>query len=234
MNVFALIPAYNEADLIGQTLAAVQSIPSITKVIVIDDGSTDGTDKIVKRQGIRLIRSNQNQGKGAALQAGAEAIRNYDFDAVLLLDADLGISASEAEYLLGPLEDDLADMIIGVLPKPAEPGGFGVVRNLARKAIRDLGGGYSAEAPLSGQRALNWKCFQAVLPFSAGYGVEVGMTITALKKNLRVYEVMVNMHHRETSRDLPGFIHRGRQYLDVHHTIHQLTKEPFFDTKDSK
>jgi hypothetical protein len=150
---------------------------------------------------------------------------NSSFDAVLLLDADLGETAREAEYLLGPIISGLADMTIGILPKPPGSGGFGVVKDLARSAIRDLGGGYDAQAPLSGQRALTRECLQAVLPFAEGYGVEVALTIRALKQNLRIFEVLVNMQHRATGKDLPGFIHRAKQYLDVHKTIKHLTRE---------
>jgi hypothetical protein len=143
-------------------------------------------------------------------------------DIVLLLDGDLGASAREAESLLGPVIDGLADMTIGVLPKPPGSGGFGVVNDLARGAIRDWGGGYDAQAPLRGQRALTWECLQAVLPFAEGYGVEVALTIRALQQDFRVLEVMVDMQHRATGRDLPGFLHRARQYLDVRRTLKQL------------
>jgi glycosyltransferase involved in cell wall biosynthesis len=145
-------------------------------------------------------------------------------DIVLLLDGDLGDSAREAQALLHPVVDGLADMTIGILPKPPGSGGFGVVKNLARSAIRDWGGGYDAQAPLSGQRALTWECLQAVLPFAEGYGVEVALTIRALQQDYRVFEVMVDMRHRATGRDIPGFLHRARQYLDVRRTITHLTK----------
>ncbi|MDR3037148.1 MAG: glycosyltransferase family 2 protein [Coriobacteriales bacterium] len=146
-------------------------------------------------------------------------------DIVLLLDGDLGSSASEAQALLYPVLDGLADMTIGVLPKPPGSGGFGVVKDLARSAIRDWGGGYDAQAPLSGQRALSWECLQAVLPFAEGYGVEVALSIRALQADFRLLEVRVDMQHRVTGRDLAGFIHRGRQYLDVYRTIQRLEQQ---------
>ena len=223
MRTIALIPAYQEEAFVGQAVTAVLAIPGITQVVVIDDGSKDATGKTAQQAGAQVIRHHKNQGKGAALQSGADKILHQDFDTVLLLDADLGDTARQAELLLGPLEDNLADMTIGVLPKPVRAGGFGVVKDLARSAIRDLGGGYDAQAPLSGQRALTRNCLKAVLPFAQGYGVEVALTIKALKQNLRIYEVMVDMHHRETGRDLPGYLHRAKQYLDVQRTIHHLT-----------
>ena len=227
MTAVVLIPAYNEEKTIGTTLEAVFLIADVAQVIVIDDGSADATGDIARKAGATVIRNDKNLGKGAALQLGVEKLTAEAvlFDIILLLDADLGSSAREAERLLGPVKRGLADMTVGILPKVPGSGGFGVVRDLARRAIREHGGGYDAQAPLSGQRALTRECLQAVLPFAEGFGVEVAMTIKALKQNLRVFEMMVDMQHRTTGKNLPGFIHRGKQYLDVHHTIRQLTKE---------
>ncbi|MDR3037527.1 MAG: glycosyltransferase family 2 protein [Coriobacteriales bacterium] len=250
MSVIALIPAYNEASTIGATVKAIRAIPEVTGVLVIDDGSRDATAQLARDAGAEVIRNAKNRGKGAALQHGVEHLggRGSDDgdggsrthaatsahppaqpaahpDIVLLLDGDLGTSASEAQALLYPVLDGLADMTIGVLPKPPGSGGFGVVKDLARSAIRDWGGGYDAQAPLSGQRALSWECLQAVLPFAEGYGVEVALSIRALQADFRLLEVRVDMQHRATGRDLAGFIHRGRQYLDVYRTIQRLERQ---------
>ena len=227
MTVVVLMPAYNEEKTISTTLEGVFLIPEVNHVVVIDDGSADATADIARKAGATVVRSDKNRGKGAALQLGVEklAAESFEFDIIMFLDADLGSSAREAGHLPGPVMRGLADMTVGILPKVPGSGGFGVVRDLARSAIREHGGGYDAQAPLSGQRALNRECLQAVLPFADGYGVEVAMTIKALKRNMRVFEMMVDMQHRTTGKDLPGFIHRGKQYLDVHRTIRQLTRE---------
>jgi hypothetical protein len=228
MNIAALIPAYNEADTIAATVGAVCGLSDAPRVLVIDDGSKDGTATAARQAGAEVLRLERNGGKGAALQRGVEELeRGLEAthpDIVLLLDGDLGDSAREAGTLLVPVAEGLADMTVGVLPKPPGSGGFGVVLNLARGAIRDWGGGYDSLAPLSGQRALSWECLMAVLPFAEGYGVEVALTIRALQQNYRVFEVMVDMSHRATGRDLSGFRHRARQYLDVRRTITKLAK----------
>jgi glycosyltransferase involved in cell wall biosynthesis len=218
------VPAFNEAATITATVEAIRAIPEVTRVLVIDDGSKDDTARLAKQAGADVVRRDKNGGKGAALQHGFATLTAPYPEIVLLLDGDLGDSAREAQSLLHPVIDGLADMTIGVLPKPPGSGGFGVVKDLARGAIRDWGGGYDAQAPLSGQRALRWDCLQAVLPFAEGYGVEVALTIRALQQHYRVLEVMVNMRHRDSGRDIPGFLHRARQYLDVHRTIKQLKR----------
>ncbi len=106
-------------------------------------------------------------------------------------------------------------MAIATFPPPAGKAGFGLVKNLARWGIGRLGGEFEASAPLSGQRALTRACLATVRPFSAGYGVEVGLTVRALRAGFRLVEVPTTMSHAATGRDLQGFIHRGRQLVHV-------------------
>jgi hypothetical protein len=65
--------------------------------------------------------------------------------------------------------------------------------------------------PLSGQRAVRWEALPALLPFAPGFGVEVAMTIDALRAGLRVVEVEVDLRHNATGKDLPGLLRRARQ-----------------------
>jgi hypothetical protein len=65
--------------------------------------------------------------------------------------------------------------------------------------------------PLSGQRAVRWEALPALLPFAPGFGVEVAMTIDALRAGLRVVEVEVDLRHNATGKDLSGLLHRARQ-----------------------
>lgn len=214
MRTIALIPAHNEERRIAATVRAAGTIAGVTHVMVIDDGSTDATARLAEEAGARVIRLPDNRGKGAALEAGAKSIA--DADAVLLLDADLGQTAEQGALLLAPVLAGDADMTVATFPPAEGKAGFGLVVNLARWGIRRLGGsGFEARAPLSGQRAMTAECLAAVRPFSDGYGAEVGLTIRALRAGLRVAEVDTTMTHAATGRDLAGFVHRGRQFVDV-------------------
>jgi glycosyltransferase involved in cell wall biosynthesis len=214
VNVIALIPAYNEAARIGATVRAVRTIKGVSTVLVIDDGSADETTALAREAGAEVLALVRNAGKGAALAAGLEHIR-ADVDVVMLLDADLEESAAQAVTLLEPVISGEADMTIATFPRPAGKAGFGLVMRLARWGIRRLGGDFDARAPVSGQRALNRRAIETVLPIAAGYGVEVALTIRALRAGLRLAEVPTTMRHAATSRDLAGFVHRGRQFVDV-------------------
>jgi hypothetical protein len=70
-------------------------------------------------------------------------------------------------------------------------------------------------SPLSGQRALTRDAWRRIGRLDDGFALEMGMDLDALQMGLRVMEVALSMRHRETGRDLAGFLHRARQYLDV-------------------
>ncbi|MBI2842452.1 MAG: glycosyltransferase [Armatimonadetes bacterium] len=207
-----LIPAYNEAGRIADTIGAARQIPGVGEVIVIDDGSTDRTfDEAYTAGADRVVQMFKNSGKGAALHAGMTVT---SADVLLLLDGDLGASASAAASLLGPVLADEADMTIGVLPASGRPGGLGFAVGLARWGIKRFTG-RSMMAPLSGQRALKREIIDRMGGFDPGFGVETGLTIDALRMGYRVEEIPVDLSHRATGRDLGGFLHRGRQFIDI-------------------
>jgi glycosyltransferase involved in cell wall biosynthesis len=225
MTVIALIPAHDEAQRIVATVTATASIAGVDRVLVIDDGSGDDTAARAEAAGAEVLRLGRNAGKGAALDAGLALVR-AEADIVLLLDGDLGESASEGERLLGPVVRGEADMTVAAFPRPTGKAGFGLVKGLARAGIRLLGGrGFEPTAPLSGQRALDRDALEAVTPFAFGYGVEVALTVRALRSGLRVLEVPTQMSHAATGRDAAGFLHRGRQFAHVARAIVALAFE---------
>lgn len=210
-NVSVLIPAYNEADKISDTVAASFGLPGVTQVVVVDDGSTDDTAERAKAAGAEVKRVTPNQGKGNALNQGARVVSG---EIVVLLDGDLGATAAEAGKLIVPIMDQEADMTVAKITSSKKSGGFGLVRGLARKGVRFLTGN-DFNCTLSGQRAMSREALIGLLPFSAGYGVEVGMTVKALNRGFSLLEVPVAMKHSETGKDLKGFIHRGKQFIHI-------------------
>jgi len=209
--VSILIPAFNEAGTIGETVRAALAVPEIMEVVVVDDASTDLTPRIARKAGARVLTLQQNAGKGNALNKGAALIRG---DIVVLLDGALGDTAAEARKLVLPVLKNQADMTIARFPPPRRKGGLGIVKGLARRGIK-IFTGLDVSSPLSGQRAMTRKVMNALMPFASGYGVEVGLTIKAARMGFRVQEVPVTMSHNETGRDIKGFLHRGRQFIHV-------------------
>ena len=216
-----LVPAYNEAARIGPTLRALQRIPSVVEIVVVDDGSTDDTSREARLAGACCITLPRNVGKGDALNIGVALIRQRIVDGLLglpdvllLADADLEASASHLDILTGSLGEMKADIAIATLPPQQGSAGFGVARGLASSGLRHLAGRVM-EQPLSGQRALRWIVLPSVLPFAPDFGIEVDMTLAASAAGLNIVEVEVPLSHRATRRDLSGILHRARQAFDI-------------------
>ncbi|GAX91899.1 glycosyltransferase family 2 protein [Effusibacillus lacus] len=210
MRVGVIIPAYNEAERIGATIQAVQSLPEVNEVLVVDDGSTDDTTSESLRAGARVVWHQRNYGKGQALRTGFQSIQS---DIVVVVDADMGEGACEIRKLIQPVMEGVSDLTIAAFPPPEGKNGFGLVKGLAVWGIRRLTG-FVASSPLSGQRAFRKEIISR-LSLSDGYGAEVAMTIDVLRAGFRVSEVPVAMYNREYGRTLRGFLHRGRQFVHV-------------------
>jgi glucosyl-3-phosphoglycerate synthase len=210
--ISVLIPAYNEAERIGDTLAAVRSFAAemhIREIIVVDDGSTDDTTARAQAAGADVVFRQHNSGKGAALN---RALSLAQGDILLLLDADLGATASEAVRLLGPVVSGAADMSIATFPRTtSKGGGVGLVVRLARWGIARLTG-QKMQAPLSGQRAVRRQVLEETGGFAEGWGVEVALTVNALWNGYRVVEIPTQMSHRVTGRSPAAILHRAQQF----------------------
>jgi len=220
-QVAVVIPAYNEADLVGDTVAAAATLPDADLVVVVDDGSRDATARVAEQAGASLLRHARNRGKAAAMETGAEAIRLLDQREprefprhLLFLDADLGVTAAEAGPLITPVATGEADVTIAVFATRVKLGGHGLVVGLSAAGIRRATGWTPAQ-PLNGQRCLSRAAFDAARPLARGFGVETAMTIDLKRKGLRVTEVEVPLAHRATGADLRAQLHRARQFADV-------------------
>lgn len=215
--ISVLIPAYNEANRIGQTLERVhQSLQGENfEVIVVDDGSRDATTEMATIGGARVLTLATNQGKGRAMNQG---VKMASGDILLLLDADLGESAGLIEGLVQPIVREEADLTIARFPQAKRKGGFGLVKGLAHHGLY-LCTGNRYYSPISGQRALRRQVLEAIGEFKPGWGMEVAMTIDAHHSGFRILEVPLEMSHRETGRNWSGFVHRGEQFRDIFFAI---------------
>ncbi|MHC5209696.1 MAG: glycosyltransferase family 2 protein [Planctomycetota bacterium] len=116
MKLSIVVPVYNERDTVRTILGRVLATPHDKEVILVDDGSTDGTREVLKEIEdeknplVRVIFHEVNQGKGAALATGFAAVSG---DIVLIQDADLEYTPEDYPALIKPIEDGLADVVFG-------------------------------------------------------------------------------------------------------------------------
>jgi glycosyltransferase involved in cell wall biosynthesis len=114
MRACALIPAFNEAPYIAKVIAGTRR--HIDKIIVIDDGSSDGTAEVARAAGAICLVSQTHCGKGSALRAGISFARTQDFTHVITLDGDGQHLPDDIPVMLGAGQETGADLVIGARP----------------------------------------------------------------------------------------------------------------------
>jgi glycosyltransferase involved in cell wall biosynthesis len=201
-SLAVIVAARNEADRIAAAVAALRGAFPGAAIWVADDASSDGVSR------------GRPHGKGANVSAAAAAALSDGEPPtiVLLCDGDLGDSAARLGPLVEAVENGDCDLAVSAFADRVG-GGFGLALGFARWAIHRRCG-FEASAPISGQRAMRVEVLRAVLPFAQGYGMEIGMTVDAVRAGYRVGEIELDLEHRATGRSLSGFLHRARQLAD--------------------
>lgn len=114
LTVSVVIPVFNEASFIVETISRIQASNVVSEIVIVDDGSTDGTSEILQRlnstPGSVVIHHDHNRGKGMALRTGFAACTG---DVIIIQDADLEYDPRDYPKLLGPILDGNADVVYG-------------------------------------------------------------------------------------------------------------------------
>ena len=208
-----VVSAWNEADRIGDTLAALGDAFPGARVVVADDASDDATPEVARAAGAEVVTAPRRTGKGGATTLAVRHVMNAGAAPLLVLcDGDLGGSARQLPRLVAAIERGDGDFAVASFARRVG-GGFGIALRFAQWAIRRRAG-IEPQAPISGQRVLRPEVVQAVLPFAHGFGMETAMTIDATRAGFRLVEVELDLEHRATGKTLRGFIHRFRQLAD--------------------
>ena len=209
-----VIAARNEADRVGETVRAVRGTFPAASVWVADDASSDGTAEVAMMAGAQVVSRGRPHGKGGTVTAAVEAALSVTPAPrlVLLCDGDLGSSAARLAPLVAAVERGECDLAVAAFANRVG-GGFGLALGFARWAIRRLCG-VETQAPISGQRALTVDALRATLPFASGFGMEIGMTVDAVRAGFGLREYELDLRHRASGRTVAGFGHRGRQLWD--------------------
>lgn len=222
-RVACVIPARDAAETIQATVTAARALPGVDIVIVTDDASSDETAKIAAAAGAIIATHQRARGRAAAIESAVNALgvleqrdKRAECGTVLLLDADLGASASQAQQLVGPVVGGRQELTIAV---PAATEGqpdpdLDLVASTAARGIAELAG-WTPRAPLATNRCLTRRAYELASPLAAGDGADVGMTIDLLRAGLRVQEVEVDFDLAAEGSGLAARLDRALVLKDV-------------------
>jgi len=201
MRVSFLVPAYNEAATIGAVLDAVWALDLDKQIVVVDDGSQDGTGEIVERwgdgrAGIVLLRQ-ENRGKGAAVRA---AIPHADGDISVIQDADLEYDPADVPALIEPIERGVADVVYGSRLSGGRPQRAYLFWHLVGNRFLSLLTNVLYNTTLSdmetGYKAFRTEVLRSLDLRQDDFGIEPEITAKVCKRNLRVYELPIAYYGR--------------------------------------
>ena len=203
MRKAAIVPAYNEADAIAGVVSELLEAHPDFEVVVVDDGSTDGTASAARCAGAEVLELPFNLGIGGAVQTGIEWARRRGCDLAVQVDGDGQHDPQEIAKIIAPILEGEADVVVGTR--------FAGERNYSASMARRIGISVFAGAvslivrqrvtdTTSGFRAMNARAIELFADEYPHDYPEVEATVLVFRHRLRMVEVPVSMRQRETGR----------------------------------
>ena len=203
MNLSVIIPVYNEVNNIHEIIKRVQSTKLATEIVIVDDGSKDGTRDALKamdgKKKVRVILHEQNKGKGAAVVTGMKAATG---EVLLIQDADLEYDPRDYPILLRPIEEGLADVVYG----SRFLGGshrvtmfWHMVANRLLTFMTNILYNTILTDMETGYKVFRRKVIEGMTIKAKRFNFEPEFTAKVLKRNYRIFEVAISFNPRDYS-----------------------------------
>ncbi len=201
MKISVIIPAFNEKGTIEEILRRVQATGIADEIIVVDDGSVDGTRQVLSaldgRGQVRVILHERNQGKGAAVVTGIQAAQG---EVLLIQDADLEYDPRDIPRLLEPIAEGIADVVYGsrFLGGPRRPAMFWhMVANKVLTLMTNVLYNNILTDMETGYKVFRREVVQGMKIKARRFDFEPEFTAKILKRKVRLYEVPISFNPRD-------------------------------------
>ncbi len=203
MKISVVIPVFNEIQTINEILHRVEATGLPQEILVVDDGSVDGTRDILKELDgnglVRVVMHEHNQGKGAAVTTG---IRCATGDVIIIQDADLEYDPRDYPVLLKPLQEGIADVVYGsrFLGGPRRPTMYWhmLANKLLTLMTNVLYDNIMTDME-TGYKVFRREAVKDINIHARRFDFEPEFTAKVLKRKLRIYEVPISFNPRDYS-----------------------------------
>ena len=203
MKLTVIIPVYNEVESIQEIVKRVKDTDLAWEIILVDDGSKDGTRDLLKEMdgkgNVRVILHEKNQGKGAAVRTGFDAARG---DVLLIQDADLEYDPRDYPILLKPLDEGIADVVYGsrFLGGPRRVVMFWhMVANYMLTFMTNILYNTILSDMETGYKVFRRKVIEGMPLHAKRFDFEPEFTAKVLKRKYRIFEVPITFNPRDYS-----------------------------------
>jgi glycosyltransferase involved in cell wall biosynthesis len=201
MILSVIIPVYNEVESIKTILKRVQDTKLAKEIVIVDDGSIDGTRQVLKKldgkHGVRIIFHERNLGKGAAVRTGMAAAKG---DILLIQDADLEYDPRDIPELLKPIQEGVADVVYGsrFLGRAHRVTMFWhLVANKMLTLMTNILYNTILTDMETGYKVFRREVIDGMVIRANSFNFEPEFTAKILKRNYRIYEVAITFNPRD-------------------------------------
>ena len=193
MKITIGIPAFNEENNIAKIITGLMKITD--SIIVCDDGSSDMTSEIAKNLNAIVVKHERNMGYGAAINTIFQRAKDIGTDILVTFDADGQHRIEDVEKVVTPLQENVADIVIGsrFLEKNSQVPGYRKIGIKAITKVTNASINQKLTDSQSGFRAYNKKVLEEIFLSDKGMGISTELLIKANKKNFRMVEVPITI-----------------------------------------